>query len=162
MGICGLLPIQKAAGIGFQPAGEGQHDLLTAERPAGQGGSGGPRSAALQAEAYQRSQFVHRQADGVRFHVYGTAGLAYGVAQRNGYGVSGFLSGGMSGQNGAPGSRHFDAPLRPKARGLHGLGRALFPRPSAGKQRQGRPAPFQRPKHQGAVALPPDEGQKRL
>ena len=129
----------------------------------------------------------------MRFHVYGTAGLAYGVAQRNGCGVSGFLSGGMSGQNGAPGSRHFDAPrpvgapipaylLRlahclprgwavafysiasfgPKARGLHGLGRALFPRSSAGKQRQGRPAPFQRPKHQGTVALPPDEGQKRL
>ena len=125
--------------------------------------------------------------------MHSAACLADSMAQGNGYGVSGLLGGSMGGQNGAPGSRHFDAPrpvgapipaylLRlahclprgwavafysiasfgPKARGLHGLGRALFPRSSAGKQRQGRPAPFQRPKHQGAVALPPDEGQKRL
>ena len=83
----------------------------------------------------------------MRFHVYGTAGLAYGVAQRNGCGVSGFLSGGMSGQNGAPGSRHFDAP-RPVGAPIPAYLLRL--------------AHCQRPKHQGAVALPPDEGQKRL
>ena len=94
--------------------------------------------------------------------MHSAACLADSMAQGNGYGVSGLLGGSMGGQNGAPGSRHFDAPLRPKARSLHGLDGALFPRPSAGKQRQGRPAPFQRPKHQGAVALPTDEGQKRL